>query len=215
MEDIRSLAKHLRLLSGPAFSQATADTLNRIAAAANGEQGRNLRRDFTLRNKFTAGSLMMFKATPKPDANKINALVGSKSPYLDEQEAGGVALTTQGKAAETMPSLAARRGSWGRAVTAGYRQKTFGTVGHRGSNGRMTPKGAKLFWLKGGSLKHPTLFLRRGKKLTKVRVKTHGPINLKATHWHSRAMAKAGRPALISAAYGVELNKQLSKLGAK
>lgn len=215
-DDIRHLAKTLRLLSGSAFSQASADTLNRIANAANGEQGRNLRRDFTLRNKYTQGSLMMFKATPRPDAAKINALVGSKSPYLDEQEAGGEAQTYQGRAAKTMPALGARRGTWGRAVVSRYRQKTMGAIGRRGSNRRMRPKGAKFFWLAGGKLKNETLFTRGpGGKLVRVRLKTRGPVRIAATHWHSRAMAKAGRPALMSAAYGVELNRQLTKLGAR
>lgn len=157
----------------------------------------------------------MFKATAKPDADKINALVGSKSPYLDEQEAGGDALTSKGTAAKTMPALGARRGAWGKAVVSRYRQKSMGTIGHRGAGGRMTPKGAKFFWLSGGSLRNEMLFTRQGSKLVRVRLKTRGPVRLKSTHWHSNAMAKAGRPALMSAAYGVELNKALTRLGAK
>src|SRR6185369_15174579 len=154
--------------SGPEFSAATAATLNRIATAANGEQGRNLRREFILRNKFTQGSLMMFKATAKPDADKINALVGSKSPYLDEQEAGGVAETKAGGPVKSIPSLQARGGSWSKPVGARFRRKRMGTIGHRGGGGRMTPKGAQFFWLSGKSLRTPTMFFRNATGLHKV-----------------------------------------------
>jgi len=215
VDDVRKLAKDLRLLSASAFSEATAAAINRVAHAANVAQSLNVRKDFTLRNKFTLGSLMMFKASPKKDANKIDALVGSKSPYLPEQESGGEAVGKDGKPVKIMPALASRRGSWDRPVASRFRLKALGPIGRRMGNGRMTPKGAQAFWLKGGSLKQRTLFYRTGKKLLKVRIATKGPIKIKPTHWHAQAMARFGKPSVMSAAWGVELAKGLSKLGAR
>ena len=214
-DTIAGLAKALRRLSAEEFSTATAATINRIATAANGQQGRNIQRDFKLRNKFTLGSLMMFKATAKKDPDKIDALVGSKSPYLPEQETGGTAMTRLGRPAVSMPTLAARRGAWTRAVTARFRLDKIKPIGRRRGSGRMTPKGTPYFYLQGGSLKNKMLFQRVVSKLIRIRVITRGPVRLKATHWHTEAMDKAGRPALMSAAYGVELNKALTRLGAK
>lgn len=213
-DDVKALAKKLRLLSSTEFSTATAGAINRVATAVNSGQRMNLKRDFTLRNKFTAGSLMMFKATPKADASKINALVGSKSPYLDEQEAGGVAQTRRGKPALSMPTRKARRGDWAKPVTARLRMDKIKPVGRR-RGGRMTPKGAPFFFLEGGRLRNKTLFERRGAKLIRVRVVTRGPIHLRATHWHTDATGKFGKPSVMSAAWGVELNKGLARLGAK
>jgi hypothetical protein len=212
-DDVRALAKKLRAIAGPEFSEATAAALTRVAHAAHSQSLSNIRRDFTLRNKFTLGSMIFYKASPKKDPEKIDAITGSKSPYLPEQDEGGEALTRAGKPALSMPSLASRRGSWQRPVTARYRLGQLGTVGRR-RNGKMTPNGAKFFWLSGGSLTKPTLFTRQGKKLVKVRLKTR-PIHLKATHWHSSAVAKFGRPEVMSAAWGKELSVRLAKLGAR
>ncbi len=213
-DDIRHLAKSLRLLSGAEFSTATATAINRIATAANSGQRMNLSKDFTLRNKFTVGSLMMFKATPKSDANKINALVGSKSPYLPTQEEGGQAVTRRGKPARLMPSLASRRGAWGRPVTARARLDKVRVIGRRTGRG-MAPKGTPFFWLEGGQLRNKTLFERRGKKLVKIRIVTRTPVHVKSSHWHTQATGKFGRPAVMMAAWGREIEKGLTKLGAR
>jgi hypothetical protein len=157
--------------------------------------------------------MLFYKASPKKDASKIDALTGSKSPYLDEQEAGGAVMTRQGKQAQSMPSRAARGGSWGKSVTSRFRRSAMGMIGHRGDSG-MTPKGAKFFWLSGGSLAEPILFFRKGKKVTRVRIATK-PLTVKATHWHSSAMAKFGREGIMAAAWAVELEKGLTKIGAK
>lgn len=214
-DDIKKLAKTLRLLSSTEFSAATAATINRIATAANGGQRLNIQREFKLRNKFTLGSLMMFKASPKKDADKIDALVGSKSPYLPEQETGGMPRTRRNKPAVSMPTKKARGGNWGKPVGARFRMDKIRSIGHRGSGGRMTPKGTPFFFLEGGRLKNKTMFERRGRRLIRVRVITHGPIKLKATHWHTEAMAKFGKPSLMAKAWQLEINKSLTKLGAK
>lgn len=214
-DDVAKLAKKLKALSAEEFSIATAAAVNRVAHAVEIAQGFNVQREFTLRNKYTMGSLRRLKATPKKDANKIDSIVGSRSEYLDDQDVGGVARTRRGRPSLAMPSKASRRGNWGKPVTARYRMDKIKAVGHRGQGGRMTPRGTPFFFLEGGKLKNKTLFERRGRKLIRVRVVKNKPTNLKATRWHSSARDRLGRPSVMAAAFNAEINKGLTKLGAK
>ena len=213
MQDVKALAKSLKLLATDEFSLATATAINRVAFAAHNASKGNIKREFTLRNNYTLGSMIFYKASPKKDTSKIDALTGSKSPYLDEQDAGGAVMTRQGKQAQSMPSRAARAGSWGKSVTSRFRRSAMGAIGHR-SDGGMTPQGARFFWLSGGSLTEPILFFRKGKKLTRVRIATK-PLTVKATRWHMSAMEKFGREGIMAAAWAAELSKGLTKIGAK
>ena len=212
MDDVAALAKHLRRLAAGEFSLATATALTRVANAVNTGQRMNLKKDFKLRNKFTVGSLMMFKATPKSDANKINALVGSRSPYLPEQETGGPAMepTPYGwRPAKTMPSLKMRRGSWANKARRGkvggdafiLRPSMRPRVGKRALRSR---------------LKEAGVFVRVGGKLVKVRsILVKGNVTLKPTHWHTQATARFGKQSVIDAAWKHEIEKGLTKLGAR
>lgn len=213
-DDVKALAKKLRALSSEEFSQATASAINIVANKSNEQQKTVINNRFIVRNKYTIGSLKMFKASPKKDANKIDAIVGSKSPYMDEQEAGGITRTRTNKPAAAMPTKAARRGNWSKSVTVRLRMDKIKTIGRR-KGGKMAPKGTPFFFLEGGRLKNQTLFERRGNKLIRVRVIARGPIKLKPTHWHTEAMAKHGNAATMSKEWGQELSKSLSKLGAK
>ena len=212
--DIKALAKKLRALSSEEFSQATAAAINIVASSSNEQQKIVLASRFIIRNKYTIGSLKMFKASPKRDAEKIDAIVGSKSPYLDDQETGGTVRTRSGRPAVAMPTKSARRGNWSKSVTARLRMDKIKAIGRR-RGGKMSPKGTPFFFLSGGSLKNTTLFERRGKKLIRVRVITRGPIKLKPTHWHTEAMAVHGNAATMAKEWGTEISKSLAKLGAK
>lgn len=226
-DDLRSLAKSLRLLAVDEFAVATAAAINRVARAAHSASMENIRREFTLRNKYTLGSMMYYKATPKKDANKIDAITGTRSRYLDEQEVGGVAQTKDGKPAKLMPSKASRSGVWKtKSILQRYRLNSIGDIAKRKSK-KMTPQTAKAFflqptenpgakWLRGlRRLDKSAIFIRRGGKLIWVRVLTFNPIQLKATHWHGKARDKFGRQEVIDAAYRVELEKGLTKIGAR
>lgn len=213
-DDIKALAKKLRRLSSEEFSKATASAINTVAFAANEEQKTSVSTKFINRNKYTAGSMMMFKASPKKDANKIDALVGSKSPYLPEQETGGTVKTRRGRPAISMPTKKARRGNWNKPISPKLRMDKIRNIGRRSGGGKMLPKGTPYFWLSGGQLKNTTLFERRGFKLIRIRIVTRGPIKLNPTHWHTEAMAKHGNAANMSTEWGKELSKGLAKLGA-
>ena len=116
--------------------------------------------------------------------------------------------------AKTMPSLKMRRGSWAnkarrgkvggdafilRPSTSTARLRTFGKS-----------KVAKI------RLKEAGVFVRVGKKLVKVRsILAKGNVTLKPTHWHTQATARFGKQSVIDAAWKHEIEKGLSKLGAK
>ena len=79
MQDVKALAKSLKLLATDEFSLATATAINRVAFAAHKGSEANIRREFTLRNKFTLGSMLFYKASPKKDASKRAAGVMNRS----------------------------------------------------------------------------------------------------------------------------------------
>ena len=205
-DDLSAWAKKIKKLAKTEEPKIIAATLNRLATAANTAQGLALRRDFKLRNKFTLRSLKMFKASPKPDLAKIDAYVGSKSPYLDEQESGGVAETRSGRPTKTMPSLKARGGSWGKAIRPAYR---WGKV-HLGKN-------SPYFVLRpaGKLLRSSYIFTRKAGRLVRVRKLLNESIKLKATHWHSNAVGRFATQPKFASVYIDEASKALTRLGAK
>ena len=79
----------LRAIGETELPEAIAAGINRIAGGAAAAQLMNVRHDFILRNKYTERSLAFYRANPKKDINRINAIVGSKQPYMALQEEGG------------------------------------------------------------------------------------------------------------------------------
>lgn len=77
---------------------ATATALNRTAHAAELFARRNVKRQFTLRNRWTLGSI---SSTTTPLGRAIDqqfTMVGSKQSYLAKQEAGGeLSRTPEGR----------------------------------------------------------------------------------------------------------------------
>lgn len=128
-----------------------ARSVNRVAKAAHGAQLRALDSKFTLRNKFTRGSMLLWEARANKDPAKINAITGSRSPYLGVQETGGTEVGKDGRPTMTTPSKASRRGKWDKAVVSRYRFAAMGQIATRGKKGgAMSPKGAKFFILTPG-----------------------------------------------------------------
>lgn len=143
-------AKKLHALARDELPGVFVRSINRVATAADGAQRRGLRREFTVRNRWSEGSLMLWRAKPSKQVDKINAIVGSRSEYLRLQEEGGVERNRDGSATMSLPSRKARRGNWGRAVSSSMRLSKIGPIAARGSGGRMAPRGAKAFILTPG-----------------------------------------------------------------
>lgn len=193
-----------------------ARSINRVAKAAHGAQLRALDSKFTLRNKFTRGSMMLWEARPNKDPNKINAITGSRSPYLGVQETGGTEVGKDGKPTMTTPSKASRRGNWAKPIVSRFRWGSIGRIARRGPRG-MTPKGAKAFVLgPGPRLSQETIFMRVGKKGKLVRIRTinRGKTMLKATKWHSGSIERVARREVMEASFAHEAYAVLGRMGA-
>ena len=171
------------------FPQVISETLTQAARIADKAQRENLRRDFTLRNQYTEGSLFMWPAKPGPIA-RINAVVGTRSPYLPIQETGGVEKA-KGKSI-AMPTIAGRGGDKRAVIPKMFSIPAMGQIG--GTTQKMTRGGKRIrgkgFFIMpaGPVLKQPAIFFRRGAGLLKVRLLGHREQRVKATHWHTDAV---------------------------
>jgi len=144
-------AKRLKRLAKDELPGVYARSLNIVATAADDAQRQSLRASFRIRNKWTEGSLAMWKSRPNKQTSQINAVVGSRSDYLRTQEEGGIETSQDGRPTMSMPSRKSRRGNWGKPVSAAWRPAKFGNVARRGRGGAMSPTDAKFFILGPGS----------------------------------------------------------------
>lgn len=197
---------HAALLRG--FPEIIARTLNVHAGLAGMRQLQNLRKDFTLRNEYTEGSLHIGKgagseglywpASPTVPIQRMNAVVGSKSPYLPLQETGGVAQA-KGKSL-AMPTLAGRGGDEKRPIPQFFRFRSMGQLG--GTRQKYTTRGRRIrskgFFILGPGprLKEPAIFFREpgggGARLMKIRLIGRKSQRVRATHWHTEAVRHYG-----------------------
>jgi hypothetical protein len=176
----------------------------------------NLRRDFILRNKYTEGSLAYYKANPKKDINRINAIVGSKQPYLALQEQGGTEKATGKKLA--MPTVAGRGGSFKNIIPKNLALRAMGQI--KGTSQRFTKKGNRVrgkgFFIlgPGPSLKAPAIFYRRGGTLHKIRLLGKKTQKVKARHWHRDAVNRYATTTNMQMAFIAEARRRIAKYQA-
>jgi len=231
---------HTALLRG--FPEVISKTLNTQARLAGIRQLQNLRKDMTLRNDYTERSLYIGKgegtdglfwpALPTTPIGRMNAVVGSKSPYLAIQETGG----TKQKAG-SMPTKAGRGGDEKQVIPNYFRLRAMGSIG--GGKGSFTArgkrrKGAGFFILgPGPRLKQPAIFWRQPRyggtmvrrnrpgqgtlnKLYKIRLLGKKTQTVKATHFHTEAVRYYGTWAKFNATYQnvARMHAQMRKLAA-
>jgi hypothetical protein len=174
------------------FPQVVSNTLTQAARIVDKAQRENLRKDFTLRNAYTEGSLFIWPASPTQRIDKMNAVVGTKSPYLPIQETGGVERA-KGKSL-AMPTVAGRGGDVKKAIPMPLSIRAMGQIG--GTAQKFTAKGnrrkGKGFFIlpAGPTLKGPAIFLRQGAQLLKLRLLGKKEQTVKARHWHTDAVKK-------------------------
>lgn len=221
----KQYAKKLREFDG-ALPAVYAATMTRLAVAGEGAQRRQLGKEFTIRNKWTTGSIKTWKAKPQKNAEKINAVTGTLSPYLLTQEVGGTEVGKDGKPTKTTPSAASRGKNWSRPIMARFRWKAVKAAGDavfilkpRSGNAVVSRKRQGLTRTgrpskRGGRcvLTETIMVKRQGRKLIRVRVINKGPVHLKPRHWHADAMKPLLKPTLIEAAFVDEAKKSLAKL---
>ena len=132
-----SYTRQMRKLGSEAIQEAVAETINNVASYAHVEQQKTVRRDFTVRTPYTINSFKYYKASPKANINKINAVTGTVSPYLPIQETGGTVRPKSGSHVP-IPTLKARGGR----IQNSIRRKYYaGTSNKNIFVGKPKPKG--------------------------------------------------------------------------
>lgn len=87
--DIKQYESDLKTFAKKAFPFATKSTLNQAAFETRKQAQNNLRKDFTLRNRFTSGSVRV-EQTRTLNVRRQEAITGSIADYLSTQEFGGM-----------------------------------------------------------------------------------------------------------------------------
>ena len=206
-KEFKEYEKKLKNLTDVQLKEVVAEAINSTATIAHIQSIRNTRARMTLRNKYTENSIRYYKANPTKAINRINAITGSISDYMDEQEAGGRRLPKQG-------SKAAQATLYARGGQAGKKKSRFSYLGQSGEAFRSMffvgkPRGGG----KNGS--KPSGIYRRFKK--KIRM-THNLedayVQIKATKWHSDAINGVKKDRMVQA-FERELSRKLAEMGAK
>lgn len=186
------------------FPKIVAETINTVATFAHVQSIRNIQRRFVNRTKYTQNSVRYYKANPKDKIEKINAVTGSISPYMDEQDLGGVRKPKQGSKAP-VTTLYARGGNSSKKKYSRYKlgQDLIGTRFFVGK-----PKG-------GGK---PTGIYERTNKNKKIRM-THNleesSVQIKATSWHRDAVKDRSTRSAYETAFINAAQLAIKELGAK
>lgn len=180
---------------------AVARALTMTAAQARDEVRADLSKSFTLRNKFTVGSIR-YKRAEKRDWPNSYSVVGSISAYLSQHEEGGTKQS----------------GAKAGAIPKGIRRSDRSLVSRTKWPGKILPAGVKIPGggrTKGatkGSRSKPMPFLlqerggvgvyvrvgRRGRRLRRLYRLTKQPSRIKATHWLTGPTERVVRSRLAS-----------------
>lgn len=99
LKEFKQWKKKIESLGADVLPRVIAETINVVAGFAHVDSVRNVRRRFVNRNKYTENSVRFYKANPKKDWKKINAVTGSISDYMDEQDSGGYRFPKKGRVA--------------------------------------------------------------------------------------------------------------------
>jgi hypothetical protein len=195
--EYRAYQKKLERLAAGTFPRVIADTVNTVAGFAHIQSIRNVRERMVLRNAYTERSIRYYKANPKADATKINAVTGSVQPYMALQEKGGYRRPKRGRKAP-VATLAARGGSSTRVVLrkfmAGTLFKDMFVGVPRGIMGKGPYAGGKRPL--GVYLRH-----NKNKRLTMLRNLASDRVPIKATKWHTDAIAKYSSRSFMTAEF--------------
>lgn len=105
VDDAKKLQGRFRELRERAIPHATREALNGLAFAAKEEWPKQMAKAFTLRNKWTAGSVRVRKAVGN-NISRMQSEVYSASPYLAKQEHGGTE-SAKGKHGVAIPTSSA------------------------------------------------------------------------------------------------------------
>jgi len=192
--DYKTLLRDLKRVEG-GMQQATAAMLNVISTGAASRQKGNIQRTMIVRGPYTLKSLVHYRASATKPIAKQNAIVGTKSPYLPVHDKGGKVKAR--KRVIAVPTNKVRGADRKRRVPARYRLDKMA--------------GAFILRPNGGRLQRPAMFIRRGKKLEKVRDLGASSYTLKAKEWHTEAVERFGSKSMREAVFRREGKRILGK----
>jgi len=202
-KDFKLYKKKLEALGAEILPRVIAETINIVAGFAHVQSQRNIRSRFVNRNRYTENSVRYYKANPKAKIQKINAISGSISDYMDEQDQGGYRMPKSGsKAPES--ALAARGGNPNRVVRKVNRAGQLGPNQFIGK-----PK---------GSLARPNgVYARtkRNKYLVMIRNITRSKILIEGKHWHADAVSFKYRREIVTNEFIRQAKMELAKIQQK
>jgi hypothetical protein len=193
----------LTALGADVLPRVVAETINSVASFAHADSIRNVRSRFTLRNAYTERSIKYYKATPKSDWRKINAVSGSISDYMDEQETGGERRPKKGSKAP-VAAKTARGGDYNKVVRKQYKAGT--DLGPKQFIG--TPR---------GRLDRPFGVYQRNSRnryLVMIRNISRAQVEIEGKHWHRDAVEFRYRREVLTREFIRQAELELKRLGA-
>lgn len=201
-DSFRAYKRKLAALEKEVIPRVIAETINQVAGFAHVQSARNVRSRFVNRNAYTERSLRFYKANPKPQIWKINAISGSISDYMDEQDAGGYRMPKKGRKAP-VAALAARGGNRTAVVRKKYKAGSLGQnqfIGAPRGSGR--PAGVYERY-------------GRGKSVRMIRNLEADRVKIKATRWHRDAMEHYATRQAMTGEFVRQAQAELVKLASK
>ena len=184
-------------LAGKDFPAIVAKSINQVAERAHMSSIINAKNTFKKFNRFSAQSMRFYKANPKKNIFKINAIAGSRSEYLKNQDMGGTTSPRSGHYVP-VPTLAARRGSVRNSIQAQFRldkgrKSKFFVLNLESGYRGLFYRRAK--WQRGGGHAADT------KKIVMLRALNQTSVKIKPMRWHTKAMKTYGTQAAMNAAF--------------
>ena len=192
--------------SNRALPRAVAGTLNQQARNTLRTAKENVKRNFTLRNKYILGSVRGKFTRINPRIHKMETEIGSINTALERQEFGFISRA----------NLEGRRGL---ATDESRRSKSFKkpvALRFRISQIKKLPfkKGKNSYFISNKlSPRGKAVFLRRGKKLRMIRDLSKTQYTVRPNPWLGPARDKWGKQSMTNTIFIRQSKKALAALG--
>lgn len=219
--DIRKYQLAMKIYKKDALPLSVAETLNRTAEAVTKQQIKNVKKDLTVRTKFTINSMSMRRARPFKALNKASgrdldrmfSRAGTVSKYLWMQEEDFINKGMRGPI--PIPTVLTRISkNEKKSIRKIYRLSRFQsltdgplkfltTKGKEAGSGFVgKPKGRKQ-----------GMYVREGSSLKMLRNLEHDEAKTKGIHFHERALKRFGTAQFIKAQFLIVSKHILKRKG--
>lgn len=198
--DTRQLKRQLQKYGDKVLPETVAATINVVATSAHNRSIHNIKKNLTLRNPYTLKSMRYYKASPRTDLRRIDAITGSISHYLPIQDTGGRIHAKRGRIAiPTKESRTAK--SKARVVARRFRLDRLGQIGSGGLFIARSRRGKLGIFLRKKLRKKRVVIMLRD-----LSIKTR---RIKPTHWHTEAVKKFATHRLMTTIFAREARKRM------